>query len=269
MRISKLIVVVLFLVLISKASSAVVPEYAKPGNAYQKKYDMSFQIWKPLGLPTKWYATYDGYPVVEIAKDRWVYGVFGHAGQLSESLINVGAVDPNTVLILTPLPSFQNDDLNSKFKYADSLKRIFQTKCDNFSIAYTKVSPTPIAWESGTSKVYMWGGKRWVQIPHRPAVKLSNTIKRDSRNIAKMLKTCKIVWTQIDTFEFANLVKCAGLNWIDNFEANMPLSFNEISDKTGDGSYTGNMGNSSGELSDPDASGGGGWDTGRDNPQNN
>ena len=264
MRISNLLIAVLLIFTISSEGSAMAPEYAKPGSAYQKKYDMSFFVWKPLGLPVKWHATYDGYPVVEIAKDQWVYGVFGHAGQLTESLINVGAVDPNTVYILTPLPSFQNEDSDSKFKYAKSLKKIFETECDNFSIAYTTVSHTPIAWESGTSKVYMWGGKRWVLIPPRPVEMLSNTIKRDSRNIAKMLKTCKIVWTQIDTLEFAHLVKSAGHNWIDNFETNMPLLFFEISDKNGDGSYAGNTGNNSGENGDPDSIGGGGWDTGRD-----
>jgi hypothetical protein len=266
MRISNLLIAVLFLFSISKASSAVTPEYAKPRSVYQKQYDMSFFVWKPLGLPGKWHATYDGYPVVEIAKDQWVYGVFGHAGQLTESLINVGAVDPNTVYILAPLPSFQNEELYSKFEFAQSLKKVFQTKCDNFSIAYTKVSPTPIAWESGTSKVYMWGGKRWVQIHHRPTEKLSHIIKNDSYNIAKMLKTCKIVWTQIDTFELANLIKSAGYNWIDNFETNIPPAFGEIGDKTGDGNYDGNVGKNSGELNDPGSIGGGGWDTGKDNP---
>jgi hypothetical protein len=245
---------------ISKICSAAVPDHAKPINAYQSKYDMSFFVWKPLGYPGKWYATYDGYPVTEIAKNQWVYGVMGNVGQLTESLTAVGSVDPNIVHILTPLPSFQDSDLLDKNKYANSLKSVFKTKCDNFGIAYTRVSPTPIAWKSGTLKVYMWGGKRWVQISQRPGERMTDTIKRDSHTIANMLSACKIVWTQIDTFEFANYVKNAGYAWIDSFETNMPFAFSEIDTKTGGGNY---IGSSSGGISDSGNTEGGGWDTGK------
>ena len=261
MRIFKLIIAILLITLIIKPGAAALPEYAKPKGAYQKKYDMSFFVWKPLGLHSKWYATYDGYPVTEIARDQWVYGIIGSAGQISESITSVGSIDPDTVHILTPLPSFYNDDSLNKYKFAESLKNIFKTKCDSFSIAYTKTSPTLIAWESKTYKTFIWGGKRWIPVNSRTGEKLSNSIKRVSHTVSKMLKDCKIIWTQTDTFEFANYVMNLGYNWIDNFEVNMPLAFNEINSKSGGGSY---KGNNSGETNNPDNGGdNGGWDTGR------
>jgi hypothetical protein len=261
MRISKFFAAILFLFLISKASLAAVPEYAKPINAYQKKYNMSFSIWKPIGLQPKWYATYDGYPVTEIADNQWVYGVVGSVGQLNESIITVGSVDPKTVYILTPLPPFLNESsFAEKVKVADSLKDIFKTKCDNFGIAYTKTSLTPIAWESGTSRVYIWGGKKWNPVFHHPEEKMSDAIKRASRTTANMLKNNKISWTQIDTLEFTNYVKSAGYAWINNFETNMPSEFTDMSAKTGgNGSYAGKS--SGGEVGN--IGGGGGWDTGK------
>jgi len=250
-------VATVLLLLLSTASSSAVPEYAKPLDAYQKKYDMSFFVWKPLGLQSKWYATYDGYPVTEIAKNQWVYGITGNAGQLTESLIAVGSVDPNTVYILTPLSPFLKENQNEESYLADSLKSIFKTKCDNFGIAYTETTFTPIAWESGTLKVYMWGGKKWVPIFHRPGEKLSDTIKRDSYMVSRMLRKHKILWTPTDTFEFANYIRSAGYNWVENFATDIPLAFNEIGVKTGSGN---DPGESESGKNNPDD---GGWDTGR------
>ena len=265
MRIIKLIIVVLFLLLISKASSATVPDYAEPIKAYQERYNMQFFVWRPLGLQSKWYATYDGYPVAQIAEDQWVYGVIGNAGQLTESLIAVGSVNPNTVHVLTPLPPFLKENLlfeNSKADY--SLKDIFKTKCDNFGIIYTNASLTPIAWKSDTSKIYMWGGKKWVPIFQRRSEILLDTIRRDSYVVADMLRKNKIMWTQIDSYEFANYVRSAGYNWIDDFETNTPIEFSELfanSDNGRDysGNYSGENGN--GETNRGDD---GGWDTGRE-----
>ena len=260
MRNPKFIIIVLFLLLISKISSAATPEYSKPINAYQKKYDMQFFVWKPIGLESKWYATYDGYLVTEIARNQWVYGVAGNAGQLTESIIAVGSVDPNTIYILTPLPSFLNESLlNKEDKAADSLRDIFDTKCDNFSITYTNASLTPIAWESGSLKVFMWSGKKWVPISSRHGEKLSDTIKRDPNNVAGMLRNNKIKWTQFDTLELANYVRSAGYTWIDDFESNMPFAFREVY-AGGVGGGGGNTGKSSGGTG---SGGDGGWDTGR------
>jgi len=249
-------IVVLFLLIISKTSSAAVPEYAMPINAYQKKYNMQFFVWRPLGLQSKWYATYDGYPVAEIAENQWVYGVIGNAGQLTESLIAVGSVDPNTIHILTPLSPFLKENLFfENDEAADSLKNIFKTKCDNFGIVYTNASLTPIAWKSDISNVYMWGGEKWVPIYQNRGERLSDTIKRDSYIVADMLRNNKIIWTQIDTYEFANYVRSAGYNWIDDFETNMPSVFNEHNPNAINGNdYTEE--NWSGKDD-------GGWDTGK------
>ena len=35
--------------------------------AYQKAYAMNFEVWRPEGMPGGWYATFDGFPVAQIA----------------------------------------------------------------------------------------------------------------------------------------------------------------------------------------------------------
>ena len=257
MRNLKLLIAVLFLFTVAKAGSAAVPEYAESINAYQSQYGMQFCVWKPIGLQSKWYATYDGYPVTEIAKNQWVYGVIGPAGQLTESVIAVGSVDPNTIHILSPLPSFPKEislDEENETGVTDSLKDIFKTECNAFGIAYTNASLTPIAWESDTLKVYMWGGSKWVLIPKRHGERMADTIKRNSNIVADMLREDKVMWTQMDTYEFANYVRIAGYIWIGDFEPNMPLAFTEVdSGRDGDHAVTG-----TGGVGRP----GGGWDTG-------
>ena len=260
MRIVKFAIAVLFIFLISGTSSATVPEYAKPIRAYQEKYDMSFFVWEPAGLHNKWYATYDGYPVAEIERNLWVYGVIGNAGQLIESTIAVGSVDPKTVYILSTLPSFINvnvDEENGATGPLDSLKGIFKTKCNSFGIAYTNASHTPIAWKSDTFEVYMWGGKKWVRIYGNNGEWMRDTIRRDSNIIADMLRDNGIIWTQLDTYEFANYVRIAGYTWIGNFETNMPVAFCEPNNNAGNVNDSNESGGGTGNP------GGGGWDTGR------
>ena len=66
-------------------------------SAYQKAYAMNFEIWKPQDLPAGWYATFDGFPVAQIAENRWVYGQIGLDGAIMPTNILVGSVVPSRV----------------------------------------------------------------------------------------------------------------------------------------------------------------------------
>ena len=65
--------------------------------AYQKVYAMNFEIWKPADLPAGWYATFDGFPVAQIAENRWVYGQLGIDGTIKPTNVLVGSVVPSNV----------------------------------------------------------------------------------------------------------------------------------------------------------------------------
>ena len=65
--------------------------------AYQKVYAMNFEIWKPSDLPAGWYATFDGFPVAQIAENRWVYGQLDIDGTIRPTNVLVGSVVPSKI----------------------------------------------------------------------------------------------------------------------------------------------------------------------------
>ena len=66
-------------------------------NAYQQVYAMNFEIWRPSDIPAGWYATFDGFPVAQIAENRWVYGQIGIDGVISPTNVLVGSVIPGNI----------------------------------------------------------------------------------------------------------------------------------------------------------------------------
>ena len=105
-------IMILILILNSTAMSAIMPSSSRPDgmtlysppifrgtvmSAYQQAYAMNFEIWKPHDLPPGWYATFDGFPVAQIAENRWVYGQLGVDGAIRPTNILIGSVIPSNV----------------------------------------------------------------------------------------------------------------------------------------------------------------------------
>lgn len=216
--------------------------YAKPIFAYQEKYAMSFSVWKPNGVGEQWFATFDGYPVREFLQNQWIYGVFGGAGEINDSQILVGDIDPRTVYLLRPLPMFADSILPSFWK-------ILGMNCDHFAIIRTEASLAPIGWKQNSSDVFVWNGKGWTRIFN---------LKNDLNFVAQILRKNRVMWTTLDSLEFANFVRTAGYIWIDDLGSNPEFTMGYVAKQSegNDGTTTG--GGSPGGGRDDD-----GWDTGR------
>lgn len=70
---------------------------AEPVLVAQPAYaGMSFYIYRPYNMPTGSFVTFDGYPVIQISKGIWVYGIF-HGSTLIPTNFTVGSIDPDTL----------------------------------------------------------------------------------------------------------------------------------------------------------------------------
>ena len=71
--------------------------YAEPLLVMQPAYvGMRFYVHQPQGIPTNWYATFDGYPVWKGAEGVWFYGSYSNNAIIQTNYI-VGSVVPSLV----------------------------------------------------------------------------------------------------------------------------------------------------------------------------
>lgn len=232
--------------------------YAKPMGAYQTKFDMFFSVWKPDGLPSAWFATFDGYPVREFANNQWIYGIISGIGDINDSEILVGSVDPSEVFFLRPLPQFSEIQPAGHKNIVKSLLNILDSDCDSFSVIKTEASFTPIAWKSGTSKIFIWSGKEWVAFKRFSGESFKSALNREALNAARYLRSNGVRWSRMDSAEFADFVRTAGYIWFENFASSSTEVLNIVQTDNGGGDNYSSGFSGNGNKNDD-----GGWDTGR------
>ena len=179
-------------------------------SAYQKAYAMNFEIWKPMNLPAGWYATFDGFPVAQIAENRWVYGQIGLEGVIMPTNILVGSVVPSRVpgLARTAAVWSWGRDLNSP-----EFLRIRDCRVNRMGWLNTEYVNTIIAWNTHKPGVYIWLGDRWRRFEPRSGEYTWQMIKRLSPYIAMELQKNHASTSGGEPLEVADLARQWGLIW--------------------------------------------------------
>ncbi len=179
--------------------------------AYQKAYAMNFEIWKPSNLPAGWYATFDGYPVAQIAENRWVYGQIDRAGNIYPSDILVGSVIPTDIPALVRAVSSWGYGLDFSSK---AFLKILKYRCNRMGWYNDGNINTIIAWNSYNAGVWLWMGKRWKNIMPSSGEYMWQTLKRMRPFLAKELYKNKVYYVDGgDNSELANLARQWGMLW--------------------------------------------------------
>ena len=179
-------------------------------SAYQRAYAMNFEIWKPQDLPAGWYATFDGFPVAQIAENRWVYGRMNTAGTIQPTDILVGSVVPSRVpglVRVAALWSFGRDISSPAFL------RIREKRINRIGWLNTDSLNTIVAWHTQRAGIYVWLGNRWGRFEPRPGEYTSQMIKRMSKYIAEELRRNKAHFYDSEPLEIADLTRQWGFIW--------------------------------------------------------
>ena len=181
-------------------------------SAYQKVYAMNFEIWKPRDLPAGWYATFDGFPVAQIAENRWVYGQLGIDGAIRPTNILVGSVVPSSVPEITRIASVWGYG-----RYLDSKEflKIFEYRCNRMgwlNLDQYQAS-TLIAWNTRKVGVWLWLGNRWKKFVPRYGEYTWQMLKRLTPYIADELRKANAWYQGGEPLEVADLARQEGLIW--------------------------------------------------------
>ncbi len=178
--------------------------------AYQKPYAMNFEIWKPSDLPAGWYATFDGFPVAQIAENRWVYGQLGIEGAITPTNILVGSVIPSRVPGLVRVAAIWSwgKNLNSREFLSIKDKRINRMGWLN-----TETLNTIIAWHTHSPGVYIWLGDRWRRFEPTAGEYTYRMIKRISPWVSDELRKNNAYYYGGEPLEVADLARQWGYIW--------------------------------------------------------
>ena len=179
-------------------------------SAYQRAYAMNFEIWKPSDLPAGWYATFDGFPVAQVAENRWVYGVMNTAGTIQPTEILVGSVIPSNVPGLARIAALWSwgKDLNSPEFLSIREKRV-----NRMGWLVTEYLNTIIAWHNNKPGVYIWIGSKWRYFEPRPGEYTWQMIKRLTPYISDELRKNGAYFYGGEPLEVADLSRQWGFIW--------------------------------------------------------
>ena len=179
-------------------------------SAYQRAYAMNFEIWKPVDLPAGWYATFDGFPVAQIAENRWVYGQMNTTGTIQPTDVLVGSVIPSSVPGLARIAALWSwgRDINSPEFLSIKDKRV-----NRIGWLKTDYLNTIIAWHTQKGGVYIWLGNKWRRFEPNPGEYTWQMIKRLTPYISDHLRKNGAYFYGGEPLEVADLARQWGFIW--------------------------------------------------------
>ena len=178
--------------------------------AYQKVYAMNFEIWKPTDLPAGWYATFDGFPVAQIAENRWVYGQLDIDGTIRPTNVLVGSVVPSSVPGLARIAAVWS---YGKSANSPEFQKIREYRCNRMGWLNDGYVNTIIAWHTNRIGVYVWLGNRWKKFTPHAGEYTYQMLKRLSPYIADELRKNHAWYQGGEPMEIADLARQWGYIW--------------------------------------------------------
>ena len=192
----------------TKSEASVYPAIA----AYQESYAMNFEVWKPYDLPAGWYATFDGFPVAQIAENRWVYGKQDIYGALTPTNVLVGSVIPSNVPGLARISSTWTYGLPYD---SPEFMKILDYMCNRMGWLYLPEQRvnTIIAWNTHKVGVWIWLGNRWKRFEPRSNEYTWQMLKRLAPYVARELEKNHVWYIGGEPAEVADLARQWGIIW--------------------------------------------------------
>ncbi|MDR1376448.1 MAG: hypothetical protein LBJ22_02965 [Synergistaceae bacterium] len=240
--------------------------------AYQQSYAMNFEVYWMEGLPSGWYATFDGYSVAQIAPNRWVYGRVKRPGAIVPTEVLVGSVVPMDVpeLARVAVSSWRGGAYETK-----EFRSIAFSGMDNMGVLDDPLAYTPVAWKTGAAELRIWLGNRWYNIDPASGQSTFQALLAKHPYIVRSLRKRNAFWTRSDTQDLADLAREWGYVWRGTIPfVSLTGRRNDNSSGSegfaaGPGGVIGGSGGGSGggqwDVGGGEGSssgGGGGWDTG-------
>lgn len=224
--------------------------------AYQKVYAMNFEIWKPFGLPSGWYATFDGYPVAQAAENVWVYGKMNSNGTIMPTDVLVGSVVPHDVPALTRVAStWVYHDFIHNLEFC----KIKDKRCHYIGVLDDPLIGTPIAWSRDDPGVYLWLADHWIRIDPLAGEYTRQALKRKREWIAIQLRSKGFWWRGSEHLDLADIARQWGFLWGGRVSIDSVSGWSNDSD----GTRSQSAGFSSpGNAPDKPADNGSQWDVG-------
>ena len=178
-------------------------------SAYQKAYAMNFEIYRPSGLPAGWYATFDGFPVAQIAENRWVYGQLNYDGAIRPTNILVGSVFPSSVPGLVRVAAvFYDSGLHT-----NEYMQIRELRINRMGWLNDDGMNTIIAWHTSKPVIRVWLGNRWLRLEPNSGEYVWQVLLRWKGFIIDELRKNHVIFYD-EPSDAANMARQWGYIWV-------------------------------------------------------
>lgn len=178
-------------------------------HAYQQAYAMNFEIYRPMNLPAGWFVTFDGFPVAQIAENRWVYGQLNYDGAIRPTNVLVGSVIPSSVPGLVRVASVP---FYAGFLNTPEYRRIRDARINRMGWLYDDGMNTIIAWHTSTPAIWVWLGSRWTKLEPNSGEYVWQMLKRWRGFIIDELRKYNVYFYD-EPWEAADLARQWGYIW--------------------------------------------------------
>jgi hypothetical protein len=215
---------------------------------------MNFEVYWMEGLPSGWYATFDGYPVAQVSPNRWVYGRVKRRGSIVPTEVLVGAVVPMDVPELARVAA---SSWRSGAQETRAFRSIAFSGLDNMGVLDDPLAYTPVAWKAGAAGLRIWLGSRWYSIEPASGQSTLQALMAKHPYIVRTLRSKNAFWTRSDTQDLADLAREWGYIWRGS------IPFASLTGRRDDNSSGNeNFSGPGGVLGGGGSEGGGEWDIG-------
>ncbi|HPJ25783.1 MAG TPA: hypothetical protein PLW97_09650 [Synergistaceae bacterium] len=212
------------------------PSFEVAHQTLQQKF--SFYVYRPSFLPSPWYLTLEGFPVVQLPNGLWVFGYAPNPQKPERCYVTgfvVGSVSPLR-LGLAPLappfvfpreegislpaaggipaqapaprsvPSWMGDPM-----FLDMASR--KDVVDRMGVLGTL--SLPVGWKGeNPSMLYIWTGRDWYNLEVRNSESMGDALRRGRYDLVKLANRNTFSWSDWDSAILASTAISWGYAWV-------------------------------------------------------
>ena len=164
----------------------------------------------PQGLPSGWYATFDGFSVAQVAPDRWVYGRVDRFRGIVPTDVLVGSVVPTEIPELARVATAYEGEA---FFTQPEFFKILEARYDNMAVLDDPLARTVVAWRTGSPELKVWVADRWLRVMPFRGQRTSDALAQRIPYIARLLREKNFTWGIHGVEELANAARSLGFYW--------------------------------------------------------
>ncbi len=200
--------------------------------------DFTFYVYRPPFLPSPWYLTLEGFPVVQLPNGLWVFGFAPNPQEPQICYVTgfvVGSISPLRLGLAPLAPPYVFPQEKGFFSPAaggipaqaasprhvpswmgDSMFLDMEARKDVVDrMGVLSTLSLPVAWKGNAPSVlFVWTGRDWYHLEIRKDETMEEALRRGRYALVKLANRNAFMWSDWDTALLAGTAVAWGYAWV-------------------------------------------------------